>query len=71
MQNSTQNQFDVPVFWRIRDVLSHVPFSRSTLLRLVDAGKFPKPIRLAPNVVAWRADAVLRFLETAGCEVAA
>lgn len=33
----------------------YVPFSAATLWRLVSAGKFPKPIRLANQIIAWRA----------------
>ena len=33
---------------------SFVPFSAATLWRLVNAGKFPRPVRLASKVIAWR-----------------
>jgi predicted DNA-binding transcriptional regulator AlpA len=36
----------------------YVPFSAATLWRLVSAGKFPKPIRLANQIIAWRASDV-------------
>ena len=32
----------------------YVPFSAATLWRLVKTGKFPRPVRLASQVVAWR-----------------
>jgi prophage regulatory protein len=32
-----------------------VPFSSSTLWRLVRAGSFPEPVRVSKNIVAWRA----------------
>lgn len=32
----------------------HVPFSAATLWRLVNAGKFPKPLKLTNQITAWR-----------------
>lgn len=32
----------------------YVPFSASTLWRLVNAGKFPKPIKVTEQITAWR-----------------
>lgn len=37
----------------------YVPFSAATLWRLVNAGKFPRPVRLATQVIAWRLTDVL------------
>ncbi len=37
--------------------------SRSTIYRLAAAGQFPKPIRLGPRAVGWRADEISRFIE--------
>lgn len=39
----------------------YVPFSAATLWRLVNAGKFPRPIRLATQVIAWRVADVLAW----------
>ena len=39
-------------------VPSIVPFSSSTLWRLVRDGAFPRPVRLSRNVIAWRVDDV-------------
>lgn len=33
----------------------HVPFSAATLWRLVNAGKFPKPLKVTDQITAWRA----------------
>jgi predicted DNA-binding transcriptional regulator AlpA len=33
-----------------------VPFSASTLWRMVKAGAFPPPVKLSPRVTAWRAE---------------
>jgi prophage regulatory protein len=39
----------------------YVPFSAATLWRLVNAGKFPRPVRLATQVIAWRVADVLAW----------
>lgn len=33
-----------------------LPFSSATLWRMVKAGKFPHPVKLADRVTAWRAE---------------
>lgn len=32
----------------------YVPFSAATLWRLVNAGKFPKPVKVTNQITAWR-----------------
>lgn len=32
----------------------YVPFSAATLWRLVNAGKFPKPVKVTDQITAWR-----------------
>ena len=39
--------------------------SRSSLYRLLDAGKFPKPVRPLDGVVAWRAGDVRQWIRSA------
>jgi predicted DNA-binding transcriptional regulator AlpA len=29
------------------------PYSRGTLMKLIDAGKFPPPIRVSPGMLTW------------------
>lgn len=42
-------------FLRESELISDVlPFSSSTLWRMVRAGEFPEPVRLSRNIVAWR-----------------
>ncbi len=36
-----------------RKVLSEVPFSNSTLWRMVKAGEFPAPVKISDRKVAW------------------
>ena len=40
---------------RVREVLDRVGgVSRSTLYRWMQAGQFPRPVKLGPHVTAWR-----------------
>lgn len=50
------------VLWRQREVLAVVPIGASSLWRLVAEGEFPKPIRLTPRTVAWRATEVREWI---------
>ena len=45
-----------------------LPFSSATLWRMAKAGTFPKPIKLAQRVTAWRVGDVRAWLNA--CEVA-
>lgn len=42
-------------FWRLPAVCAFLQFSRSTLLRRVASGEFPRPVKLGPNTIAWPA----------------
>lgn len=50
-----------PTFWRLPLVIKSTGLSRSTILRKVDAGEFPRPVRLSANSVAWVAAEVERW----------
>lgn len=39
-----------------------LPFSASTVWRLVQQGTFPKPVKLAPRVTAWNVGQVRQWL---------
>ncbi len=39
-----------------------LPVSRSTLWRMVKAGRFPAPHKLGPNTTAWRCGEVRSYL---------
>ena len=47
---------------RLEALLRILPFSPSTLWRLVRAGSFPRPVKLAPRITAWRLEAVEAWL---------
>lgn len=40
-----------------------LPFSRSTLWRMVAAGTFPAPVKLSERVTAWQVGAVRAWME--------
>ena len=48
--------------YRERDVLALVGISKATLWRWRKADEFPHPIRLGPNLVAWRRGDVDKWL---------
>ena len=62
---------------RISEVQEVTSLSRSTVLRRVAAGEFPRPVKLGPRAVAWRLSAVAEWIEslpeneTAGLQPAA
>lgn len=47
---------------RAKDILPLLPFSRTTLHEWSRDGRFPKSIRLSPNMVAWKNAEVLEWL---------
>jgi prophage regulatory protein len=48
---------------RLREVLQLIPLSRSTWWSGVNCGRFPKPVRLGPRIVAWRFCDIRQILE--------
>jgi len=50
----------------IRTVCHLTSLSRATIYRLVDDAKFPKALKITPNRIAWREQAVLDWLATLG-----
>ena len=45
------------------DVEAATGLSRSSLYRLAAAGEFPRPIKLGPRAVGWRADEIAAWIE--------
>jgi prophage regulatory protein len=43
-----------------------LPFSSATLWRKVNAGDFPKPVKLGPGITAWRAADVAAWVAARG-----
>ncbi|RIK91974.1 MAG: transcriptional regulator [Proteobacteria bacterium] len=53
-------------FVRLPTILAHVPVSRSLWWEGVRTGRFPKPVKLAPRVTAWRVEDVRSVILTLG-----
>lgn len=50
--------------FRLKDVCETYGLSRSTVYRLVAAGKFPKPLKIGISAVGWDADALDAWFDT-------
>lgn len=48
---------------RVPDVTARTGLARSTIYDHVSQGKFPKPVKLGPRVVAWRESDINRWIE--------
>jgi predicted DNA-binding transcriptional regulator AlpA len=51
---------------RLSRVLEIIPLSRSTLYRKMDAGNFPKPIKLSERINAWNVVDIRAWLNQLG-----
>lgn len=51
-------------FLRLPAVLKLVPIGKSTWWAGVRVGKYPKGIKLGPNTTAWRAEDIMKLLES-------
>lgn len=47
----------------IKEVMKRVTFSRSEIYKRMAANKFPKPIHLGRQRVAWRVSDIERYIE--------
>jgi len=50
-------------FVRLPAVLAHIPVSKSTWWAGVKAGRFPRPVKLAPRISAWRTEDIKLLIE--------
>lgn len=51
---------------RAKDILALIPINRTTLWRMVNNGRFPKPTRLSSNMVVWKNADVLAWIDEQG-----
>lgn len=49
---------------KIKDVLAHVPVSRSQLYAMIATGKFPRPIHLGGSGSFWVEDELTAWLDS-------
>jgi prophage regulatory protein len=61
MTETIKQDNDLRQMISMKEVLAKVPFSRSTLLRQVEEGAFPKPRPIASGRVAWYLDEVIEW----------
>lgn len=54
MQQNTIEQRPLTRFLKVREILALANIGRTSLWRLVKAGKFPEPARVGPNSVRWK-----------------
>ncbi|MEL3925776.1 helix-turn-helix transcriptional regulator [Aeromonas enteropelogenes] len=48
------------------DNVGPLPFSSSTLWRMVAEGKFPRPVKLSARITAWRCEDVHKWIQAQG-----
>jgi prophage regulatory protein len=51
---------------RLRELRAIVGLSRTTIFRMVNEGRFPKPVKLSTHASAWRMAEVLAWQESLG-----
>ena len=51
---------------RQRQLMPIMPFSRTTLWRMVKEGSFPAPVKLSTKITAWRAEDIHAWLHEQG-----
>jgi len=49
---------------RLADTLDLLQISRSTLLRGVKEGRYPKPVKVSKNLNVWRREDLLEFVSS-------
>lgn len=54
MSNSTSNVINPNQLLRIKDLVTLLSVSESTVRRYVQSGILPKPRKLSPRVVVWK-----------------
>jgi predicted DNA-binding transcriptional regulator AlpA len=61
-----QIQIRIPAtgFLRLHQVLLIIPVGKSSWWRGVKAGRYPKPVKIAPRTTAWRAEDITALVES-------
>lgn len=65
-REDTQKMLPDVGFVRLRTILTLIPVAASTWWAWVAAGKAPKPIKLSPNVTAWRVEDIRDLIARLG-----
>ena len=64
---TTATYGDLPATGYVRQaqlIPTIIPFSSATLWRKVKAGAFPRPVKLAERVTAWRVEDVREWMQS-------
>jgi predicted DNA-binding transcriptional regulator AlpA len=61
-------QIHIPAtgFLRLPQVLAFIPVGKSSWWRGVKAGRYPKPVKIAPRTTAWRAEDITALMNSLG-----
>ncbi len=51
---------------RFREVMNLTGWGRTSIYRLVEEGRFPKPCKIGLRSVAWKESEIQKYIETAG-----
>lgn len=51
-------------FLRLSEVRRRVPYSRATIYRLMNEGRFPRSISLGEHAVAWRESDLVKWMQS-------
>ena len=64
----SSNYIHIPAagFLRLPQVLAFIPVGKSSWWRGVKAGRYPKPVKIAPRTTAWRAEDIAALMESLG-----
>jgi prophage regulatory protein len=49
---------------RFKTLREYVPSGRTTIWRMVKDGRFPAPVRIGKNGIAWRSDEVQNWIKS-------
>jgi prophage regulatory protein len=70
IETNTERLDEIRPMLSLRQVLALVPFSRTTLYREMDAGRFPRAREIAPRRIAWYKSDVLAWQRRIDSKVA-
>jgi len=55
-------------FVRIRQVLVHIPISRTAWFNGVREGRYPRPVKLGARSVGWKVEDVRQLIQSLGAD---
>lgn len=66
MIEEKNNKYTIPEigFLRLPDVLKVFPVSRAAFWAGVKSGKYPKPVKLSPRCTAWKAEDIVKLINS-------